>query len=229
MAEEKPGIIYILTNPSFPNYVKIGKTTRDLQQRLNELSNPTCLPFSFRGYAVYKVDKNLDAVEKAIHNLIDKIDYDLRAREEVDSGRLREREFFALDADNAFEVLREVAVLRNDEHNLTKVKQTKNEKKEEEIAQKVEVQAQKLRNENFSFDKKGISPGTLIEFSKDSKLLAKVIDDKYIEYQGQSYTLSGLARKFLDKTDQTGGVNGTRFFKLNGKILGDLPNIIKSK
>jgi len=106
----KDSLIYILTNPSFPNYVKIGKTT-DLQQRVRSLNNPTCLPFSFRVYATYKVETNLDTVEKAIHNLIDKIDYDLRAREEADSGRLREREFFALDAEKAFEVLREIAVL----------------------------------------------------------------------------------------------------------------------
>lgn len=44
------GIIYILTNPSFPNYQKIGKTT-DLKARLKSLNDKSCLPFSFRVYA----------------------------------------------------------------------------------------------------------------------------------------------------------------------------------
>lgn len=224
MAEEKKSLIYILTNPSFPNYVKIGKTT-DLQQRIRSLNNPTCLPFSFRVYATYTVEKNLDAVERSIHNLIDKIDYDLRAREEVDSGRLREREFFAMDAESAFEVLREIAALRDDEHNLTKIKQTKQEKAEENTAKTIEVQADRTRAANFSFERKGIKPGTEICYWKDELLKAKVLDDRYIDYQGQTYTLTGLAKKLLGKIGQIGGVAGPQYFKLNGKRLTDLPDV----
>lgn len=50
---EKQGFIYILTNPSFPQYVKIGYT-KNLQERLKELNNSTCIPFAFRIYAYYE-------------------------------------------------------------------------------------------------------------------------------------------------------------------------------
>ena len=225
MAEKNESLIYILTNPSFPNYVKIGKTT-DLQQRVRSLNNPTCLPFSFRVYATYKIDKNLDAVEKAIHNLIDKIDYELRAREETDTGRLREREFFALDAENAFDVLKEIAVLRGDEHNLVKGKQSKQEKAEAQVAKTVEVQSERTRAANFSFERKGIKPGTEIEFCNSGYIgsKAKVVDDRYVEYQGATYSLTGLAKMLLGKTGQVGGIAGPKYFKLNGKWLNSLPD-----
>jgi hypothetical protein len=47
------GVIYILTNPSFPDYVKIGYAD-DLKSRLNTLNNSPCTPFAFRVYATYE-------------------------------------------------------------------------------------------------------------------------------------------------------------------------------
>ena len=43
------GYIYIMTNPSFPEYVKIGYAT-DVEQRLDELNRSTAVPFAFRIY-----------------------------------------------------------------------------------------------------------------------------------------------------------------------------------
>lgn len=224
MEEKNEGLIYILTNPSFPNYVKIGKTI-DLQQRVRSLNNPTCLPFSFRVYATYKVDNNLDAVEKAIHNLIDKIDYDLRAREEVDSGRLREREFFALDAENAFEVLREIAVLRGDEQNLTKLKQTKQEKVEEQIAKTVEERAEKAKR--LTFSEYGIPIGSQLVFVRDKTITAKVVNETQVEFAGKKYSLSALAAELLVKhcgRKPDTSVPGPRYFSYNGTKISDLRN-----
>lgn len=44
------GVIYILTNPSFPQYVKIGYAD-DLQKRLRQLNRSAALPYAFRAYA----------------------------------------------------------------------------------------------------------------------------------------------------------------------------------
>ena len=51
MTKEK-GVIYILTNPSFPQYIKIGYAT-DIKQRIDELNRSTAVPFAFRIYATY--------------------------------------------------------------------------------------------------------------------------------------------------------------------------------
>ena len=47
MDEKTVGYIYILTNPSIPNYVKIGYAD-DVKDRVKILNNSEGLPFSFR-------------------------------------------------------------------------------------------------------------------------------------------------------------------------------------
>ena len=47
------GVIYILTNPSFPEYVKIGYAD-DLDKRLQQLKSSECIPYAFRVYATYE-------------------------------------------------------------------------------------------------------------------------------------------------------------------------------
>lgn len=51
---ETKGVIYILTNPSFPEYVKIGYAD-DIKKRLKQLNRSECIPFAFRVYATYEV------------------------------------------------------------------------------------------------------------------------------------------------------------------------------
>ena len=67
---EMKGVIYILTNPSFPAYVKIGYAD-DVERRLQELNRSECVPFSFRVYATYAVNSRLS--DKNVHAIIDKL------------------------------------------------------------------------------------------------------------------------------------------------------------
>lgn len=59
------GYIYILTNPSFPNYVKLGYAD-DVEKRVKELNRSECTPFAFRIYATYKVHSRLKDIN--LHN-----------------------------------------------------------------------------------------------------------------------------------------------------------------
>ena len=52
------GVIYVLKNPSFPDYVKIGYAD-NIETRLQQLNNSECTPFAFRVYATYEVDSRL--------------------------------------------------------------------------------------------------------------------------------------------------------------------------
>ena len=47
-------IVYVLINPAFENYVKVGKTT-NLEQRLRSLDN-TSVPLPFRCVFAVEVD-----------------------------------------------------------------------------------------------------------------------------------------------------------------------------
>ena len=91
MSESK-GVIYILTNPSFPEYVKIGYAD-DMNKRLKQLNRSECIPFAFRVYAIYEVSSRLSDLK--IHSIIDKLNPNLRSVESFD-GKQRIREFYAM-------------------------------------------------------------------------------------------------------------------------------------
>ena len=64
------GYIYVLTNPSFPAYVKIGYAD-DVEARLKELNRSECLPFAFRLHCTLEVPKRLAG--RDVQALIDKL------------------------------------------------------------------------------------------------------------------------------------------------------------
>lgn len=99
------GVIYVLTNPSFPEYVKIGYAN-NLEHRLHQLNKSECLPFAFRAYCVYEVDGRLR--DKDVHNLIDKLNPNLRTIETFD-GKPRIREFYNISKEDAYEILHSIA------------------------------------------------------------------------------------------------------------------------
>ena len=84
--EKTTGYIYILTNPSFKEYVKIGYAD-DVNKRLAQLNRSECVPFAFRVYATYEVSSRLS--DKKIHEIIDKLNPDLRAIENFDGKSKR--------------------------------------------------------------------------------------------------------------------------------------------
>ena len=55
---KRKGVIYILTNPAFPQYVKIGYA-QDLETRLKQVNRSETIPHAFRVYAVYDVECRL--------------------------------------------------------------------------------------------------------------------------------------------------------------------------
>lgn len=101
------GSIYILTNPSFPEYVKIGYAD-DVNKRVQQLNSSEAVPFSFHIYATFDVIERL--TDKKLHDFIDKINPDLRSKEKV-GDKIRVREFYHIQADDiysAFESMAEV-------------------------------------------------------------------------------------------------------------------------
>lgn len=52
----KKGIVYALINPAMPGYIKIGKTTRDIETRINELSASSGVPHKY--VCAYSIEVN---------------------------------------------------------------------------------------------------------------------------------------------------------------------------
>jgi hypothetical protein len=59
--EATKAFIYILTNPSFPEWVKIGYA-HDAKERVKQLNRSEAVPFAFRLYATYEVHKEFSAL-----------------------------------------------------------------------------------------------------------------------------------------------------------------------
>lgn len=212
------GYIYIFTNPSFPQYVKIGYAT-DVKQRLDELNRSTAIPFAFRIYATYEVDSALS--DKKLHSILDKLNPELRSTEEVD-GKRRIREFYAMPPEDAYAILEAIAEINNYSRRLKKWKASADEKRDEALAQEINEQHQD-RMAPFTFSGCGISIGEQIEFccagNAHSGELFEAADDKHVSYQGERWSLSALV-KYL--TGAKCAIAGPKYFKYKGEWLNDI-------
>lgn len=65
------GYVYILMNPSYPDLVKIGKTTKDPKERMRELSSSTSAPHPFVLVHFENVT-DCDAAEREVHEKLEK-------------------------------------------------------------------------------------------------------------------------------------------------------------
>ena len=210
--ERRTGVIYILTNPSFPEYVKIGYA-RNIETRLRQLNRSETVPFAFRVYAVYAVESAL--TDKELHKLIDRLNPDLRTIETFD-GRERVKEFYAMSPEDAYGLLESIAKISGTLDRLRHMTPEGHEILDEQIADEVRETA---RRGPFRFSDCGIPVGSQLEFVEDPGIQATVLDDRHISYQGETTSLSALVQK-LKGYDRP--VQGTRWFAYQGERLTDL-------
>ena len=148
MSNDKAGYIYILTNPSFSEWVKIGYAD-DVEERVAQLNRSEATPLAFRIFATYKVGARLTDI--AVHNLIDKLNPNLRSKDIV-NDKVRVREFYAMSPDDAYEILEMIAKVNNLEANLKKYKPTSEQVKDEKTAEKIkELSANRHHFRDISF------------------------------------------------------------------------------
>lgn len=125
------GYIYIMTNPSFKEYVKIGWAA-NVEQRKKDLDASTAVPFSFKIYATLE-DKGAKRSDIYVHNLIGMLRPELRSVEKNESGKIvRQREFFQMEAEEAYELLEQISGMTGGK--LVKYEETKQEKEEFAVA-----------------------------------------------------------------------------------------------
>lgn len=206
------GVIYIMTNPSFQNYVKIGYAT-NLEQRLNQLNRSETIPYAFRAYATYDVEQKL--TDKVLHDLIDRLNPDLRSIEQFD-GKKRTKEFYAMSAEDAYSLLESIALISGTLDRLKMVKPEGHEIADEEMANEIESES---KRGPVLMTKIGIPVGAELKFIDDKNIVATVVDDRHVEYNGETTSLSALARQ-LKKYNHP--VQGTLWFTYNGKKISDI-------
>jgi hypothetical protein len=212
------GIVYILVNPCLEGWVKIGMSDKnDIKDRLSELNSPANMPLSFRAYAVYHTD-NPSIIEDGIHKIIDTVNYELRSREIIDSGRERVREFFRMSPEKALEVFKSVAKIRGDDTNAIElIEPTRNEQEEEKTVLE--------RRPKLNIKEIGIPNGAELTFVNDETITCKTdCDNNKLIYEGKSYSIAALAIKLLNEKCgwHVKSIAGGSYFNYNGQTLSDI-------
>ena len=166
-------IVYILTNEAMPGYVKIGMTNNSLLERMRQLDR-TNIPLPFECYYACEVE-NARQEETWLHSIFS----DRRIRDE--------REFFKIDPE------RVVAAIRRIQKKDITPKEFLNVTKEEqnELEEVKEIRAR------FDFSKYKIPVGSIIVYSRDNSVKAKVLEKNKIEFDGKITSLSESARELL--------------------------------
>jgi len=107
------GHIYILSNPSMPGLVKIGRTHREVSTRMNEL-NSTGVPTPFK--LVYSCwSSNCIDLETHIHA-------------QIAGSRMKGREFFRLSPDEAIDIVENAHRQDNPTQEILELERKKEEK-----------------------------------------------------------------------------------------------------
>lgn len=193
------GAIYIFVNPAFPELVKIGYAN-DVQKRLKILNRNSGLPDPFHCYAIYKVKKRLEDLR--LHNLIDTLDSSLR--------HSKNREFYEMNCQKAYDILSAIAQINGDE------KQLKKNPFSDNYFDQAKFKNKTKKRGRLKFSMLGIPVGSKLVFVKNKNITCVTKDNvNKVEYNGKIYPISRLAKKLLNVAAAQGGL----YFMYKGEIL----------
>ena len=195
-------IVYILTNESMPDAIKIG-ITDNLERRIKELDN-TSTPLPFECYYAVEVE-NASAIEKKIHTGLD----DKRIR--------HNREFFNATPESAKAIL-EIAEEMGGKNVTPKEVIAETDQDKQALSE-----AKKRRGRIDYFGILGIEKGTVLTFSKDESITCVVSENGKVIFKDKEVTLSGSALEITNEMGYDWGqVQGSGYWCYNGKTLRDL-------
>lgn len=189
-------IVYVLTNPAFEDYVKVGKTV-DLEQRLRTLDN-TSVPLPFRCDYAVEVD-NDDEVERLVHQTF------------ADHRTRSSREFFEIDPQ------RVIAALK-----LTKGKDVtpRDDIAEDEEGIKAIEMAARRKGRSYNLVEAGLHKGDELRYVNDENVTAEVHSDKTILFEGEETSLSRSALSLLHRDGYTWkAAQGPRYWTFEGETI----------
>ena len=170
-------VVYVLTNPAMPGFVKIGKTLlEDVSQRLAQLYT-TGVPFPFQLAFACKVP-NADEVEKALHRAF----APYRANPK--------REFFNIDAEQAIAILKLLHV----QDATAEIAQLPTSIPAEEVQAGQQYTA---RRPNLNFTEMGIPVGSVLHFVEGDATVT-VSGDKKVLLHGEEMSLTAATRQLLN-------------------------------
>ena len=167
-------IIYILTNEAMTGYVKVGRTSTSLEQRIRELNSSTSVPLPFTAFYACTV-KDAAFVEHQLHDAFD-------------NNRINpRREFFQISPERVVSALKLAEI-----ENVTPKKDFVESHEDQQALNQVRAEMRA----KFNFKMVDIPVGAELVFSRDENIKAKVVDNKSIDFNNQTTSLSASAQNF---------------------------------
>ena len=200
-------IIYILTNESMPDTIKVGKTD-NLERRIKELDK-TNIPLPFECYYALEVLKAGQAseIEKNLHQALG--GYRIR----------KNREFFATPPERAKSALKIAETLGGKD--VTPGRDIVNDPEDQQA-----LDSARKRRSSFKFSmlrpKVNIAPGTVLHFRGDKSKTCEVVDDTQVEYREQVMSLTSAAKLTLQDMGKDWQVSGPNYWCIDGKSLYEI-------
>lgn len=194
------GIVYILINEAMPGYVKIGKTTTSVEQRIIELSRSTAVPLPFECYYAARV-ADVDKVERAFHEGFG------------DYRRNPKREFFKVAPERVVSILKVLAL-----EEVTPSPDAGVESKEDAAA----IEDARERRAAFNFRMVDIPVGAELKFINDESIVCTVASDqKHVIFRDEEMSTSEAAGKALGSK---WWVRGPAHWTYEGELLTERRN-----
>lgn len=194
------GYIYIMTNPALKGMVKIGYAT-DVELRRQQLST-TALPYDYEIYATYETPGKLE--DKKLHKLIDKLNPDLRVS--------KNREFFIMSPEDAYELLESIAIISG---SVDKLKRTDDPSSDIYMQRK-----QTVKKPAINFAECGIPVGAELVCTEDDSIRPVVVDERKVRYRDEITSLSAI----MEEVKKTKHIAGPSYFTFNGEPIVDIAN-----
>lgn len=171
-------IIYVLSNPSMPGIVKIGKTTqKGVKDRMRQLYS-TGVPVPFKCEYACTV-KDCDDVEKRLHNGLQKY-------------RLHEgREFFEIEAEDVIQLLG-MAAIEDVTPVIESVIEADTTPEEKDTVNKI-----RKKRPNINFYDLDIPEGSILKFLKNGEEEVRVCSENKVIYKDEERSLTSVTKQLL--------------------------------
>ncbi len=197
------GIVYVLVNEAFDNFVKIGKTI-NLVQRLKQLDN-TSVPLPFRCVFAIEVT-DMDKIEKLAHAAF--ADHRVRTNREFFEIN-QQRVISALQMSGGKEVTPKSDIAADDDG-----------------LKALNVRKHKRRAKLSDAELKA---GDVITFTRDESITATVKNERQIDFRGEETSVSAAALILLQELGYTWNtVNGWGYWLFDGETIAERLNRLKN-
>ena len=193
------GFVYVLTNPTIPDLVKIGKTI-NLEERVRSLSSHSGVPVPFEVYYSCEVS-DPDKVEKHLHDGFG--DHRVNPK----------REFFRINPERVVSILKLVEL-----RDVTPQTDIVDDDDEQQS-----LNRERKRRSSFTFSSVDIPEGSILHFVRDENITVTVVDDKNVEFEGEISSLSQSSLKILtrDYGWSSTTVTGPRYWIYENETLSE--------